>query len=472
MRIFLTRPDSDIPAAPTPLGALSLAAYLRQHRRDEIKILDARSLMLPPDKVAKEARNFKADIVGVSSFSMEAPQSFALARAVKDVLPGAKVLLGGPFPTSDPEGALKEPAVDAVFIGEGEKSFLQFIEIYDKTGEIQPLEGVAVRENGKIAGLHRHGFIDDLDQLPYLAWDLIDLEYYFYKPKKRPLMNRLPKNRRGVSIFTSRGCPYGCTYCHNVFGKKTRFRSPRKVVEELKMLYHDYGVRELEFLDDIFNIDIKRSKEIFDLMHREEIKFHITFPNGLRAELFDEELVDKFKRGGVYWVTFAIESGAPRIQKEIRKNLNLEKARRNIELVSRRNINVNGFFMMGFLHETEEDIRRTIDFAVSTRLIIASFFILTPFPNTEIYDQALAAGFNMSGDFYDYHNISVNISNVPTKRLWQLKRLAYRRFYFSPKRIGLILRANPFKIGLLDGIWMLIRMAVFGREILKKKSVS
>lgn len=470
MKIFLTRPDSDIPAAPTPLGALTLAAYIREFRNDEIKIFDARSMMLPPEEVAREAKAFRADVVGMSSFSMEAPQTFALARAVKEVLPEAKTFVGGPFPTSDPEGALSEPAVDIAFIGEGEHSFLEALNSIDAVGEVEPIQGIALRDkNGRI-NVNTPGFIPDLDSLPNLAWDLIDLEHYFNNPGKRPMMNRLPKSRRGVSMFTSRGCPYSCTYCHNVFGKKTRFRSPEKVVEELKILYHDYGVRELEFLDDIFNVNIKRAKRIFDLMESEGLRFNITFPNGLRAELFDEELIDKFKRGGVYWVTFAIESGSPRIQKEIRKKLNLEKAKRNIELVAGSGINVNGFFMMGFLGETEADIMKTIRFAESTRLIIASFFILTPYPNTEVYRQAEQAGFNMTGNFYDYHNVSVNISKVSDERLWHLKRLAYRRFYFNPRRIWYILKANPFKIGLLDGIWMLVKMAFLGREILKKKS--
>jgi len=470
MRIFFTRPDSDIPAAPPPLGALCLAAYIRQFRTDEIKIYDARSYMSSAAETAAAAKAFAADVVGISAFSMERPQSFALAQAVREELPRAKILLGGPFPSSDAEGALKEPTVDAVVQGEGEQPLLHILNSLEATGEITPGQGIVLRVNGGVEGLGNPGLIEDLDQLPLPAWDLADLENYHRHPKKRPMMNRLPRHRSGASVFTTRGCPYGCTYCHNIFGKMTRKRNSRLVIEEMKLLYHKFGVRELEFLDDIFNYDIKRAKEIFDLMYDEGLNFNITFPNGLRAELIDEELVDKFKRGGVYWVTFAIESGSPSIQKEVRKNLNLEKARRNIELVASRGINVNGFFMMGFLNETEDDVMQTIDFAVKSRLIIASFFILTPYPNTEIYHQAEAAGIKMSGDFYDYHNVSINISKVPTQRLWQLKRLAYRKFYFSPKRVWYIIKANPFKIGLLDGIWMLLKMAFLGREILKRRS--
>ncbi|MFH1861857.1 MAG: radical SAM protein, partial [bacterium] len=286
---------------------------------------------------------------------------------------------------------------------------------------------------------------------------------------KRSMMNKLQRSSRAVSVFTTRGCPFRCTYCHNVFGKKLRKRSTDHVIRELKLLQDKFGVDELEFLDDIFNMDMVRAEQIFDRMYSEGLQFKISFPNGLRAERLDENLIQKFKRGGVYWITVAIESGSPKIQKQIKKNVDLQKAQENINLISKYGINCNGFFMMGFLDETEADILKTIDFAVKSRLIIASFFVLTPFPNTEIYNQAVEAGMDMSARYSDYHDISVNISKIPTKQLWKLKKLAYRKFYVSPKRVYLIIRANPFTVGLLEGIWYLIKMLFTGRELRKKK---
>jgi len=101
------------------------------------------------------------------------------------------------------------------------------------------------------------------------------------------------------------------------------------------MLYDRFGVRELEFLDDIFNLDMDRAAAIFDGMEKAGIHFHITFPNGLRAEYLSDELLAKFKQGGVYWITVAIESGSPRIQKAIHKNVDLVKAQANINKISR-----------------------------------------------------------------------------------------------------------------------------------------
>ncbi len=471
MRLFFTRPDSEIVAAPAPLGMMSLSAYLRKYRgKDDFILYDARVRYTSNDRLVKIIKEYKPDILCITSFSLEAETSHDLAARVKAALPGCKIFIGGPYPTSDPQTVIQDQNFDIAFIGEGERSLLAVLNTIEKGEPLEAIKGIAFRQNGRIINTGYPEMIEDLDEVPIPAWDLIDLEYCFSRKGKRSMMNKLQRRNRAVSVFTTRGCPYQCTYCHNVFGKKLRKHSVDFVLEELKLLQQNYGVQEIEFLDDIFNMDMERAAAIFDRMEMEGLRFDITFPNGLRSERLNEELLRKFKRGGVYWITVAIESGSPRIQKEIKKNVDLKKAQENIALISKMGINCNGFFMMGFLNETEEDIRKTIDFAVRSRLVIASFFILTPFPNTAIYNQALEQGVDMTARFSDYHDISVNLSKVPTKRLWQLKKMAYRKFYFSPKRIYLILRANPFRVGLLEGILYLFKMVFTGRELRRKRN--
>ena len=470
MRIFFTRPDSEIVAAPAPLGAMSLAAYLRKHRRgDEYKLYDARVKYTPNDKLASIIADYKPDVLCITAFSLEADVTHDLVARVRQLHPECKIFLGGPYPTSDPNTAIRDQNLDVVFIGEGEQSLLSVLNAMENGSSFDGIKGIAFRKNGEIINTGYPEMLKNLDDIPIAAWDLVDLEYCFSRKGKRSMMNKLQRRNRAVSVFTTRGCPYQCTYCHNVFGKMLRQRSVDHVIEELKLLQRDYGVEEIEFLDDIFNMDLKRANEIFDRMEAENLHFDITFPNGLRSERLDEELLRKFKRGGVYWITIAIESGSPRIQKEIKKKVDLKKAQENIDLISKVGINCNGFFMMGFIDETEEEMLQTIDFAVKSKLVIASFFILTPFPNTEIYNQAVERGKDMTARYSDYHDISVNLSKVSDKRLWQLNKLAYRKFYFSPKRIYLILRANPFRVGLIEGIVYLFKMVLTGRELKKKR---
>jgi anaerobic magnesium-protoporphyrin IX monomethyl ester cyclase len=469
MRLFFTRPDSEIAAAPAPLGMMSLAAYLRKYRSgDEFKLYDARLHYTHNDQLAKMVVANNPDILCITSFSLELDVSRDLAARVRAINPGIKIFIGGPYPTSDPKGALTDSDFDLAFIGEGERSLLAVLNAMDKGDSIEGIAGLAYRKDGQIISTGYPELISELDEIPIPAWDLIDLDFMFSRKGKRSMMNKLQRRNRAVSVFTTRGCPFQCTYCHNIFGKKLRKRSIEHVMEEFHLLQDKYGVRELEILDDIFNMDMARAGAVFDRMDQENLHFDITFPNGLRSERLDEELLRKFKKGGVYWITVAIETGSLRLQKNIKKHVDLQKAQENIDLISKIGINCNGVFMMGFIDETEEELQQTIDFAVNSKLVIASFFILVPFPNTEIYDQAVAAGVDMSVRFADFHTISVNLSKVTSKRLWQLKKIAYRRFYLSPKRFYLILRANPFQVGLFDGIKHLTKMIVTGSELKKK----
>ena len=270
--------------------------------------------------------------------------------------------------------------------------------------------------------------------------------------------------QRVLSIQTTRGCPYRCNYCHNLFGKKLRKRSVENVISELRLMKDKYNVEEVEIIDDIFNLDIERAKQIFRRIIEEELDINFRFPNGLRSDRMDEELLDLFKEGGVFRLVFAIESGTPRIQKLIKKNLNLEKARQNIALAAKRNFSMGGFFMLGFLDETEEEVWNTINFALKSQLQTAAFFVVTPFPNTEIWKQAQEMGCNLTADYANYQKVSANVSRVPTKRLEKLRQLAFRRFYLNPIRLWNFMRTTPWKDRFFEKIWILIAASFFKYE--------
>ena len=162
--------------------------------------------------------------------------------------------------------------------------------------------------------------VEDLDSLPMPAYDLIDLPRYWHVQSIAPI-----PRRRYVSMVTSRGCPYGCMWCHNIFGRGFRAHSPERVVEEISEYTKRYTINDIEFLDDCFNLKRKRVIDVADLLRKKDIRIKIAFPNGVRADLFDEETMDALAESGMYFCSFALESASPRIQKLTRKNMNLEK---------------------------------------------------------------------------------------------------------------------------------------------------
>jgi anaerobic magnesium-protoporphyrin IX monomethyl ester cyclase len=250
-----------------------------------------------------------------------------------------------------------------------------------------------------------------------------------------------------MQVMTSRGCPFQCTYCHRVFGVGFRPRSPENVIEELEMLKNKFGIREIFFVDDCFNCKPSRAKKICDLMVSKGLDFSITFPNGLRGDLMDEELLDKLKAAGTYRITYAIETASERLQKFLKKNLNLQKVKNIIEATDQRNMLVDGFFMIGFPGEKRSEVMQTLDFALTSKLHSMNIWFVTPFEGTELYDQAKELGYQLqaSTDKYTYFFPETTLSEVPPQELNKLAQKTFLKFYMSPWRLWRIARLFPNK---------------------------
>ncbi len=465
MKILFVRPNSEVPSAAPPMGLLSLAGYLREYGDFEIEIFDGRNLESKPGEIADAIKRSRPDVLGITAFSMENREAHNVAAMGKELFPEMPVVIGGPYPTSQPEEAMADPNIDVAVIGEGERSALALFNALKNDGDWGDIRELAFRRNGALVRTDPVDYIIDLDEIPFPAWDLIDLESYFTREKrKRKTMNQHQMKQRVVQLFTTRGCPYRCAYCHNLFGKRLRYRSIENVIAELKMLKERYGIEEVEIIDDIFNLDLGRAKNIFRRIIEEKLDLKFCFPNGLRSDRMDEEFLDLLKEGGAYRLVFAIESGSPRIQKLIRKNVKLELAQRNIEWAANRGFSLGGFFMIGFPTETEEEVWNTINFALNSKLGTATFFVVIPFPGTDMYQMAKDEGFNLSGSYEHYQKVAVNVSRVPTDRLEQLRKLALRKFYLDPKRIWRYVRTTPWRDRFFEKIYILIMATLFKYE--------
>ncbi|MBC8276749.1 MAG: radical SAM protein [FCB group bacterium] len=467
MKILLIRPHSDVPAAPPPIGLMYLAGYVRKYGPGhEIMVHDGRVKQTPVEQMRRLIADAKPDIIGITAFSMESEQAHAVAGFAKELFPQVPVVLGGPYASSDRELAGADKNIDVIVFGEGEITFNAILNAYEKNDSLESVKGIQYRSNGSVHSTGPAEVVENPDDIPFPAWDLIDLEDYF-RPSagKRRLTNPIQMRERGMSVFSSRGCPYQCTYCHNIFGKKLRKRSAENVIQELKWLKKDFRVGEIEFIDDVFNLDRDRAKSIMDMMVYNDLDLKFSYPNGLRADQMDEELILKMKKAGCYRINYAVESGSDRIQKKIKKRLNLPRTKEIIDFTAKQGISVGGFFMLGFPDETEQEMQMTIDFALKSKCHTASFFILTPFPGTEMYDEALEAGFDMETLFSDYGHVSANLSrNVTSERIEKLRQKAFRKFYFNPRRMVSIFNTTPNKSALMRNVVRTAKLSFLGKE--------
>lgn len=464
MKVLFVRPYQEIHMNMPPLGPLYLASCMRQIGDHEAKIIDGRLLRLKPEGILDQAREFDPDVIGITSLTMEGPAAHQIAALCKQQWPDRPVLIGGPYTSSDPDRAASDSNIDFTFYGESEGSFTSWVQAQTDGADITQIPGIAYRRNGEVVKTPHGGFIEDLDEIPFPAWDLIDFDLYF---KKRFLvvhtMNPNPKRQRTLPMVTSRGCPYRCIYCHNIFGKKLRHRSVDNVIDELVLLKTRYNIGEIEIVDDIFNLDIKRAKAIFRAIIEKNLDMYFSYPNGLRSDSFDEELLDLMKQGGSYRLVFAIESGSQRMQKLMQKNLNLDKARLNIEMAAKKGFFMGGAFMLGFPDETEQEMWETINFACNSKLHTAQMFIMTPFPGTEVWERALKAGMPVDARFEDYYRVSVNLSHVPSERLEKLRSKAIAKFYLNPIRMGRFFTRVPHLFGRLFENGLVLFLTVIGK---------
>jgi len=432
MKILLVRVPSDMDLIVPPIGLAYLASSIKkQNSQDNIRILDCPKERYNIEDFEKFVKKYQPDVVGFTAFSFEIPVAFRYISIVKKIDKRIITVLGGIHASTSPGTVLENKDVDFLFLGEAENSFPELIkQLKKKQGKFNDISGLGYIRDNKIH-INKSKIIENLDTLPIPDYDLID-------PRTYP-RNYISKNHPVAPILTSRGCPFSCTFCsgHVVSGKKWRFRNPWKIVEEIKMLKKKYGIKEFQIWDDNFTLRKDRAMKFCDLLLKEKINLPWWCPNGLRLETLDKELLQKMKDSGFYAINLGIESGSEKIQKDMKKDLNLKKLEEIVNIINELDIRCQGFFMIGYPTETKEDILKTINLAKKLKLYRASFFLFQPLLGSEAYYTLKAQG-KLPKDFSsikaDYQKTSILPSGINDfQELRKLHRKAILEFYFRPK---------------------------------------
>ncbi|HLD07271.1 MAG TPA: radical SAM protein [Candidatus Nanoarchaeia archaeon] len=415
-----------------PLGLASIAAVLEKNGFI-CKIIDANVLKKQPSIVFDELKEFSPDILGVYLNVVTARSGIEISKRVKERL-GIPVVLGGPFFPEKIDLLLDRSMADIFVQGEAELTFLEICQ-----GKAwKEIDGIMFKDNGQLIVNKPRELIPNLDDLPFSAFHLLPpLGTYTSRSRRKPM----------AAIFTSRGCPYKCIFCSSSslkspFKNRFRSRSPKHVVDEIEWLIKDFGVKEIDVLDDNFTLDIPRAEKILDMIIERGLDVAINLQNGVRADRLTFELVKKMKRAGVYKAGIGIESGNEEILRSIKKSLTLSAVRQAVKWFREVGIVSIGFFMIGFPNDTEETINQTIDFAIDLNPSIANFMIALPLPNTELYDIIQANGWltkatdeeGTESGFYaaDFH---YQTPYIDKGKVIELQKAAYRRFYFRPSKM-------------------------------------
>lgn len=406
MKVLLLNPfltiHSDNPAGISPaLGLGYLAAYLEQNGI-EVAILDIAAegihgvrkigeklrYGLSREEIERRIKDYSPQIAAITCQStLHAQDAHQTAQIVKEIDKNILVVMGGAHASAAPQEVLKDENIDIVVIGEGEITFLEVVRNFQKNKGLDKILGTFTRKQGNVIENPPRPFIKDIDMLPFPARHLLPMDIYLKEMAKQS--NYLMR-RPALTIISSRGCPGNCIYCsvRTVWGRFWRSRSPKNVVDEMESLIKDYGAREIHFLDDSISVDKERLKGICDEIIKRKLNIKWTTPNGIAIWLLDKELLIKMKKAGCYRLTFGLESGSTEVlHNYVGKYYDFEKAREIIKFCSSIGFWTVGTFIIGFPYETRKQINDTVNFAISTELDFAVFYIANPFPGTRMYED-------------------------------------------------------------------------------------
>ena len=402
-------PGSEQPAGNLPIGLMYIAAVLEKVGYI-VEILDAFmtdcvfqengeaiNVGLPFDQIKQEIERRKPDIVGISGpFTCQIGNAIKISNLAKQVNQKILTVVGGPHVTLVPEEFLKEATnVDVSVVGEGEYAMLEIAEAFEGKRQFSQILGIAYRRNGAVIINPARPFLQQLDNLPYPAYNLVDMELYI-NPKK---IGYRSFQVRAISMITSRGCPFNCCFCavHLHMGQNFRVHSAKYVLDHIQYVVDKFKVKNIFFEDDNLTLDVKRFEEIVDGIIERKIKIGWETPNGVRADCLNLELLKKMKQSGANSIFVGVESGDQQIlDNVICKSLDLNRVVEFAKNAKQIGLKTGAFYIIGFPGEKKENMRRTVDFALELKRkydVGMHLFMATPSYGTKLYDECKAKGF-------------------------------------------------------------------------------
>ncbi|UCE06978.1 MAG: radical SAM protein, partial [bacterium] len=425
-----------------PLSIVFLGTFL-EHQGYQVRLFDEQIEWLTENRIQDIINVFHPGVIGFTCTTPGMARAHEIAADIKKINPEIKIVMGNIHPTVLPEETLRDSNVDLVVRGEGEFTFLEYLQALEQKGNVTKINGISHRLNGRFNHTENRTFQNDLDVFPPVDWKLLTDFNDSYTIEW---------------ILTSRGCPYKCVFCsaRSVSGFKYRFNSPQRVMEEVDVVVQNYGMKFFSFADDNFVVRKDRTREICKLLIERGYHKETKWLCQTRADAVDEPLLELMREAGCEYVSYGIETGTQRLLDLIGKSLKMESIEKAVNMAHHVGIKTRGSFMLGLPTETREDSLATINFARKLPLDIAKFNLAVPYPGTELLNMAIAEGLQITDDWSNI-NTAAGLSNtrafyIPKGRtmgeLAKLQKLAHTKFYLRPKQIWRILKRENIDFNL------------------------
>jgi len=405
MRVLLLSTPHPLEESPLPPLSLSYLAGVLNREGIDVKILDFLVTRYHPRKLRRELEEYRPHIVGATCVTLNYSIARRMLKVCKAFDPHIFTVIGGPHVTfALEETLLQSPWIDAIVIGEGERTLVELARAVAENKDIRHVPGIAFADGDRVVKTSTRRLIENLDQLPLPARELLPMARY------RALGTP-------CTVITSRGCPYSCIFCsgHRMFGPRVRFRSPGLVVDEIEKLQRDFGLAKINIVDDTFTLNHNHARAVCDEMLRRNLK--MKWSVFARVDRISKDLAQLMSRAGCEWVLFGVESADEGILKTIKKGTTPEDIRRGVKIAAEAGINVFNSFILGLPGESRDTAHKSLAFGDELYQKYGAkygFHMLSPLPGTEIYERAEDYGIRILSRNWARHNANEPITETAT----------------------------------------------------------
>ena len=436
--------------APNQLYA-HWAAYVREKGYTDLEVLDCKALEMPTAQMIETIKTKKPDVV-VLGEQLHSYGGYGViahfnetAKKIREALPKTKIIFGGLWYSALPVQTLESnPAVDYVVMGE-EESFYDCIDAISKKKNFKDVAGVTSRIDGEIVMGPHKPLLEDLDSLPLPAYDLFPMDKYVGHTHWKPF----------VDMVTSRGCPSACTFCYEWDQYdprspsdflKWRYKSPERVIEELELLHHKYGVKVVVLQDDNFNVNADRVKKFCELKKAKGNPIKWVSLGRAVDWVNCEAILPLMKETGLFTGVFGIEVTTPEELKKIAKGITIDQIKKTIEILRRNDIAVVADIMMGFDYDDEKIIKQRYEFTDEVDPDILWIGYVTPAPNSPMWRMSLKKNWidpkKINHSTWDFLHPVIPTDHLTKEDLGRLGSWCMREFFSKPGRINRIMESN------------------------------
>ncbi len=385
MNIVLIRPNEGkkgFVMVNPPIGLGYLSSYLKQFGHNVI-ILDQALSHWSNDTLLQKINEIHPQLIGLTALTPYYVYMKILCRKIKHATPNIPIVIGGVHVSALPKESMTESGADFAVVGEGEITLKELVDCLNSGEGFDKINGLLFKKGNEIIENPPRALITDLDSIPFPDWEQIDVrkyprDYHGFFYKRYPV----------APLFTTRGCPYGCTYCasSNFWKRQIRFRSAKNIVDEIEFMVRKFGVKEFHIWDDNFTLKPRKVMEFCVEIKKRNLDLTFSLPNGVRIDTLNEKILRIMQSAGFYILVLAIESGSQKILDNVNKKLNVEIVPKIAEMAYRLGFYLNAFFILGLPGETLQTIQQTRALIKRLPLHYVNVFVAQPLPGSELFN--------------------------------------------------------------------------------------